>query len=168
MVVHCGSDMSVYIASLSILENQRLIEERHNVKPGDMILTDIGTGFLTKETRAYWFYLFKSRINRIKKSHFWQMIDCGTIKIKYADNKKYRRIQKRYRTLDTRNISVDDIEDEFDKFIDFVTLPCSVAFGPNSEQKIKTIFNRLDELSLEYYEEKGYNMDLKPVIRIMR
>ena len=97
-----------------------MLEERYNVKPGDMILTDIGSGFLTKETRAYWFYLFKQRINRIKKSHFWQMIDCGTIKIKYAESKKYRRIQKRYRTLDTRLIPIDTLGEEFDDFIDFM------------------------------------------------
>ena len=145
-----------------------MIEERYNVKPGDMILTDIGTGFLTKETRAYWFYLFKNRINRIKKSHFWQMIDCGTIKIKYAENKKYRRIQKRYRTLDTRGVGIEELEGEFDNFIHFVTLPCSVAFGPDSEQKIKTVLRKLDELSLDYYEEKGYSTDLKPVLRIMK
>ena len=145
-----------------------MIEERYNVKPGDMILTDIGTGLLTKETRAYWFYLFKNRISRIKKSHFWQMIDCGTIEIKYAENKKYRRIQKRYRTLDTRNIMIDNLEEDLDDFIHFVTLPCSVVFGPNSEYKIKTVIRKLDELSLDYYEEKGYSTDLKPVIRIMK
>jgi hypothetical protein len=145
-----------------------LIEERYNVKPGDMILTDIGTGLLTKETRAYWFYLFKNRISRIKKSHFWQMIDCGTIEIKYAENKKYRRIQKRYRTLDTRDIMIDNLEEDLDDFIHFVTLPCSVVFGPNSECKIKTVIRKLDELSLDYYEEKGYSTDIKPVIRIMK
>ena len=145
-----------------------MIEERYNVKPGDMILTDIGTGLLTKETRAYWFYLFKNRISRIKKSHFWQMIDCGTIEIKYAENKKYRRIQKRYRTLDTRNIMIDNLEEDLDDFIHFVTLPCSVVFGPNSEYKIRTVIRKLDELSLDYYEEKGYSTDLKPVIRIMK
>ena len=145
-----------------------MLEERYNVKPGDMILTDIGSGFLTKETRAYWFYLFKQRINRIKKSHFWQMIDCGTIKIKYAESKKYRRIQKRYRTLDTRLIPIDTLGEEFDDFIDFVTLPCSVAFGPNSRQKLDIIISKLNELSLDYYEEKGYSSDIKPVIRIMK
>ena len=145
-----------------------MIEKRHNVKPGDMILTDIGTGFLTKETRAYWFYLFRNRINRIKKSHFWQMIDCGTIKIKYADGKKYRRVQKRYRTLDTRSISETTLEEDLARFIDFVTLPCSVAFGPGSEQKIKIVITKLNELSLDYYEEKGYSTDLKPVRRIKK
>ena len=145
-----------------------MIEERYNVKPGDMILTDIGSGFLTKETRAYWFYLFKNRINRIKKSHFWQMIDCGTIRIKYASNKKYRRIQKRYRSLDTRGISIEDLEEDLTDFIDFVTFPCSVVFGPKSEKKTEIVIRKLNELSLEFYEEKGYSVELKPVIRIMR
>ena len=167
MVVYCSSDSLVHAASVSILENQGLIEKRYNAKPGDMIVTDIGSGFLTKETRAYWFYLFKNRINRIKKSHFWQMIDCGTIEIKYAE-KKYRRIQKRYRTLDTRKIPLEILEDEFNSFIDFVTLPCSVAFGPDSNTKLEIVITRLDELSLDYYEDKGYSSDLKPMIRIMK
>ena len=77
-----------------LLENKRLIVERHNVKKGDMIVTDIGSGILMRETRAYWFYLFKNRINRIKKSQFWQMVDCGMIKVEYADNKKVQKNPK--------------------------------------------------------------------------
>ena len=165
MVVHCSSDSSVRIAGTTILENQRLIEKRYNAKPGDMIVTDIGSGFLTKETRAYWFYLFKNRISRIKKSHFWQMIDCGTIEIKYAE-KKYRRIQKRYRTLDTRNINLEDLETEFEEFVDFVNFPCSVVFEPESSGKLEMVIRKLEELSLDYHEEKSYTSELKPVIRI--
>jgi hypothetical protein len=130
-------------------------------------MTDLGSGFLTKETRAYWFYLFRNRINRIKKSHFWQMIDCGTIRIKYAETKKYRRVQKRYRTLDTREVLLEDIESELIDFVEFANLPCSLVFGPNSEDKVSAAIRKLDELSLEYYEETGYSTDLKPVIRIM-
>ena len=144
-----------------------MIEKRYNVKPGDMIMTDIGSGFLTKETRAYWFYLFRNRINRIKKSHLWHMIDCGAIRVKYVDSKKYRRIQKRYRTLDTRGIPIADIGEELDEFLSFVNFPCSVAFGPGSDEKVRIVLNKLTELSLDFYEEKGYGTDLKPVIRIM-
>tara|TARA_B100001564_G_scaffold255752_1_gene217692 strand:+ start:204 stop:641 length:438 start_codon:yes stop_codon:yes gene_type:complete len=144
-----------------------LIEKRYNVKPGDMILTDIGSGFLVRETRAYWFYLFKTRMNRIKKAHLWQMIDCGNINIKYAEGKKYRRIQKRFRTLDLRNTPLSDIELRFDEFIDFVNLPCSVVFGRDSLSKVKLVVEKIDELSLEFYEEKSYNSNIAPVIRIV-
>ncbi len=144
-----------------------MIEKRYNVKPGDMILTDIGSGFLVRETRAYWFYLFKTRMNRIKKAHLWQMIDCGNINIKYAEGKKYRRIQKRFRTLDLRNTPLSDIELRFDEFIDFVNLPCSVVFGRDSLSKVKLVVEKIDELSLEFYEEKSYNSNIAPVIRIV-
>ncbi len=144
-----------------------MIEERYNVKPGDMILTDIGAGFLVRETRAYWFYLFKTRMNRIKKTHLWQMIDCGNINIKYAEGKKYRRIQKRFRTLDLRNTPLSDIESRFDEFINFVNLPCSVVFGRDSLSKVKLVVEKIDELSLEFYEEKSYNSNTAPVIRII-
>lgn len=144
-----------------------MIQERFNVKPGDVIVTEIGSGFLTKETRAYWFYLFNNRINKIKKTHFWQMIDCGSLKIQYANNKKYRRLQKRFRTLDLRKIDIENIEEEFEEFIDFVNLPCSVAFGRGAIQKVRLIVNKIHELSLEFYEEKSYNTNLGPVIRII-
>lgn len=144
-----------------------MIEERYNVKPGDMILTDIGTGFLVRETRAYWFYLFKTRMNRIKKTHLWQMIDCGNINIKYAEGKKYRRIQKRFRTLDLRDAPPEDVESRFDEFINFVNLPCSIVFGSDSLSKVKLVVERINELSLEFYEEKTYNSNVSPVIRII-
>ena len=70
--------------------------------------------------------------------------------------------------MDTRKIPADTLGDEFDSFMDFVTLPCSVAFGPDSTAKIEIIIKRLNELSLDYYEEKGYSSDLKPMIRIMK
>ncbi len=154
-------------SGLSVLENERLIEERYNVKPGDMIMTDIGTGILIKETRAYWFYLFRDRVNRIKKAQFWQMIDCGNMRIKYAENKKYRRTQKRYRTLDMRGISTTNIERELDEFLNFVSFPSSVVFGPNSSDKLSAVFKKLNEMDLEYYEEKGFSSELRPVIRIV-
>ena len=141
-----------------------MIKERYNVKPGDMIMTDIGSGFLTKETRAYWFYLFKNRINRIKKSHFWQMVDCGSVKIKYADNKKYRRVQKRYRTLDTRMVLTNNLEKELEDFIGFVTLPCSIVLTLDSQERVQVIVNKLNELSLDYYKERGYSSET--VIRV--
>ena len=78
-------------------------------------MTDIGSGFLTKETSIL-VYLFRNRITRIKKSHLWHMIDCGAIRVKYVDSKKYRRIQKRYRTLDTRGIPIADIGEELMSF----------------------------------------------------
>lgn len=142
-----------------------MIKERYNVKPGDMITTDIGSGFLTKETRAYWFYLFKSRINRIKKSHFWQMVDCGNMKINYADNKKYRRVQKKYRTLDTRMILTRDLESKIDEFMGFVSLPCTIVLTLDSQERVQVIVEKLNNLSLDYYKEKSYSSEA--VIRVM-
>ena len=167
MVVHCSSNCFVCNSGILVLEIQTLIEKRYNVKPGDIIVTDVGSGFLTKETRAYWFYLFNNRINKIKKTHFWQMIDCGNLKIQYADNKKYRRLQKRFRTLDLRRVELENVEDQFQEFIDFVNLPCSVAFGRDALQKVKLVVQKINELSLDFYEEKSYNARLEPVIRIV-
>ena len=144
-----------------------MIVERHNVKKGDMIVTDIGSGILMRETRAYWFYLFKNRMNRIKKSQFWQMVDCGMIKVEYADNKKYRRIQKRYRTLDIRDVSLDDVESELAEFLKFVKHPSSIVFGPNASDKASIVLDCLSRSGLDFYEEKGFSSDLRPVIKIL-
>ena len=60
----------------------------NNVKKGDMILTEIGSAVLVRETRAKWFYLFRSKIIGIRKSEFWEMVDMGKLGISYASNKK--------------------------------------------------------------------------------
>ena len=75
----------------------------NNVKPGDIIITRIGTAVLLRETRAMWYYLYKDRVNGIKKSEFWRLVDIGEIQIKYVDSKKYRRKQKKHRIFDLRN-----------------------------------------------------------------
>ena len=75
----------------------------NNVKPGDIIVTKIGSAVLIRETRAKWFYLFRNRVNSISKSEFWRMVDVGEMEISYVDNKKYRRKQKKHRIFDIRN-----------------------------------------------------------------
>ena len=167
MVVHLCDGLSPHPPGLSVLENQELIEMRYNVKPGDIIVTEIGSAFLTKETRAYWFYLFNNRINKIKKTHFWQMVDCGNLEVQYANSKKYRRFQKRFRTLDLRGTEIENVEDEFEDFMNFVNLPCSVGFGRDGLHKVKLVVQKIYELSLEFYEDKSYNKNLEPVIRIV-
>jgi len=165
--VHLCHPRTGCLSGVPVLENKELIEKRYNVKPGDIIVTEIGSAFLTKETRAYWFYLFNNRINKIKKTHFWQMVDCGNLKVQYANNKKYRRFQKRFRTLDLRGVQIEEVEEKFDEFIGFVNLPCSVGFGRDGQQKVKLVIQKIDELSLEFYEDKSYNKNLEPVIRIV-
>ena len=141
--------------------------KRYNVKPGDMIVTDIGSGIITKETRAYWFYLFKNRINRIKKTHFWQMVDCGTARIEYAENKKYRREQRKYRTLDVRGVDESDLLICLDDFLNFVSMPSSVVFSKNDFIKMNFVKNKLTELGYNHYEDTMYGAESTRVLRIV-
>ena len=103
-----------------------MLDNIYNVKPGDIIKTKIGTALLVKETRAKWFYLFKNRVNSLNKKDFWRMVDTGQIKIFYTD-KKYRRKQKKNRTLDIRNVPSSDLSKSLDFFLDFVDPPCYVV-----------------------------------------
>lgn len=88
----------------------------NNVKPGDIIVTRIGTAVLLRETRATWFYLYKDRVNSIKKSEFWRLVDIGEMEIKYVASKKYRRKQKKHRIFDLRN--GEDHATRLDEFLD--------------------------------------------------
>lgn len=98
-----------------------------NVKPGDMIKTSVGIAILLKQTRAHWFYLFKSRTNSLRKSEFWRMVDLGQMQIIYAKGKKYRRVQKTGRTLDIRGLPVQEISGRVQVFSREVNLPFSIA-----------------------------------------
>lgn len=82
-------------------ESERM-KYANNVKPGDIIVSKIGSAVLLRETRAKWFYLFRDRVNSISKSEFWRMVDIGEMDISYVETKKYRRKQKHYRVFDMR------------------------------------------------------------------
>ena len=56
----------------------------YNVKRGDMIMTDVGSAVLMRQTRAKWFYLFKNKMISVRKSDFWEYVDLGKIKISYV------------------------------------------------------------------------------------
>lgn len=166
-MVYTCSGSTVWTSSIFILEN-KVIKTVHNVKTGDMFTVQgVGSAILTKETRAYWFYLFKDRLNKIKKTHFWQGVDCKQINISYASNKKYRRVQKRYRSLDVRQISRYEIENELENFLDFISFPGFVIVGHNSEDKYQIIRQIIEKRNLSFYEDVEVSREIEPVIRII-
>ena len=165
MVYICSGSV-VCTSGLFVLEN-KVIKTVHNVKTGDMFTVQgVGSAILTKETRAYWFYLFKDRLNKIKKTHFWQGVDCDQINISYANNKKYRRIQKRYRSLDVRQIPEYKIENEIEIFLDFISFPGFVIVGRNSDNKYQIIREVMEKRNLSFYEDVAVSREIEPVIRI--
>jgi len=123
----------------------------NNVKKGDMILTEIGSAVLVRETRAKWFYLFRSKIIGIRKSEFWEMVDMGKLGISYASNKKYRTKQRKHRTLDlTKTHATEDHEGLFLDFLDFAKPPFNIAYNVYSDLDLDFFVDKASKLGLEY------------------
>ena len=76
-----------------------------SLKPGDAIVTAMGVGILSKKTRTYWYYIFKNRVARIRKSQLWEMVDIGSVEIKYGSNNKYRRLKTTNRSLNLSGLT---------------------------------------------------------------
>ena len=151
------------------MENKvRMKKNVYNVKSGDMFtVKGVGSAILTKETRAYWTYLFRDRLNKIKKIHFWQGVDCEEIEISYASNKKYRRLQKRYRSIDVRDVPNAAIEKEINSFLDFISYPCFVILGEQYREKFEHVRRTLEDRELEYFEDLAVSPEIEPVIRVV-
>ena len=98
---------------------------KFSLKPGDAIVTAMGVGILSKKTRTYWYYIFKNRVARIRKSQLWEMVDIGSVEIKYGSNNKYRRLKTTNRSLNLSGL----------------TNKKSVKFYLSKETLSKTIFN---------------------------
>lgn len=134
----------------------------YNVKKGDIILTDIGSAVLIRETRAKWFYLFKNKVIGIRKSEFWEMVDMGKLGISYASNKKYRTKQRKQRTLDlTKTHATEDHEGLFTDFIKFVNPPFNIAYNVYSDLDLDFFIDKANRLGLEYEIDRarfGTNM----------
>ena len=134
----------------------------YNVKKGDMILTDIGSAVLIRETRAKWFYLFKNKVIGIRKSEFWEMVDMGKLGISYASNKKYRTKQRKQRTLDlTKTHATEDHEGLFTDFIKFAKPPFNIAYNVYSDLDLDFFIDKANRLGLEYEIDRarfGTNM----------
>jgi len=97
------------------------IEYINNVKPGDIIITSIGSAVLLRQTRAKWYYLYKERVNSISKSEFWRMVDLGEMKISYSETKKYRRAQKKFRVFDLRKKTF--VTQQIEEFLHVLSYP---------------------------------------------
>jgi len=138
------------------LENETLNHQyRDNIKKGDMIVTEVGSAVIMRETRAKWFYLFRNKIIGVRKSHFWEMVDLGRVKILYASTKKYRTKQRRMRTLDLRGVhSYSEQIEKYEEFESFVKPPFNIAFDNNIGLNANYFINETERLNCEYEMEK--------------
>tara|TARA_B100001248_G_scaffold227063_1_gene185305 strand:- start:343 stop:771 length:429 start_codon:yes stop_codon:yes gene_type:complete len=131
-----------------------VLSNLNNVKKGDVILTEFGSGVLIRETRARWFYLFKGKILSMSKSVFWHSIDMGYMKVSYVESKKYRTKQKRFRTLDLRQKTLEDAEFIFHKFIDFVKTPFNIVLNYEEGLDFHSLTSQLEKYGYAFTWEK--------------
>ena len=138
-----------------------------SLKPGDAIVTRMGIGILTKKTRTYWYYMFKSRVARIRKSQLWDMIDIGSVEIKYGRNNKYRRLKITNRSLNLSGLTNKKSVQFLNKFLDFVELPCKIPIGQN-EERLEFVQETLrDDGYIFFVQDEIPPSPYRPIIRIV-
>ncbi len=138
-----------------------------SLKPGDAIVTTMGIGILTKKTRTYWYYLFKNKVVRIRKSQLWDMIDIGSVEIKYGRNNKYRRLKVTNRSLNLSGLTNKRSVEFLNKFLGFVELPCKVLIGQN-EEKLEFVQETLrGDGYIFFVQDEIPPSPYRPIIRIV-
>ncbi len=127
---------------------------KYNAKVGDVVVTNIGSGLLIRETRQKWFYVTNNRKSSISKEEFWNLVDLGQMKIHYAEDKKYRRLKKSGRILNLTDVKVNKWEEALDEFVGFVSLPFQIAVNDTDLQNLKYDF------LLEKIRDLNYNFSI--------
>tara|TARA_Y100000592_G_scaffold68773_1_gene106890 strand:+ start:9620 stop:10072 length:453 start_codon:yes stop_codon:yes gene_type:complete len=140
---------------------------KYSLKTGDAIITAMGIGILTRKTRTYWYYLFKNKIARVRKSQLWDMIDIGSIEIKYGRNNKYRRLKTTNRSLNLSGLTNRKSEDFLNNFLDFVELPCKILIGQD-EERLEFVQETLrDDGYIFFVQDEIPPSPYRPIIRIV-
>tara|TARA_Y100001938_G_C7987326_1_gene377600 strand:+ start:448 stop:882 length:435 start_codon:yes stop_codon:yes gene_type:complete len=131
---------------------------KYNVKVGDVVVTNIGSGLLIGETRQKWFYVMNNRKSSMSKDEFWNLVDLGQMKIQYAEDKKYRRLKKSGRILNLTDVKVNDWERSLEEFVKFVRLPFQIAVSDEDLQNLKYDFllEKIRDLNYDFSIDGKY------------
>ena len=141
-------------------------QAKKSLKPGDAIVTKMGVGVLTRKTRTFWYYLFKGKIARIHKKQLWDMIDIGSVEVKYGGNNKYRRLKKSDRSLNLVGVTVGRAEEFLNKFLDFAVPPCKIYIGPD-ERRLELVQENLRQKYVFYTQDMCTPSPLRPIVNII-
>ena len=131
---------------------------RYNVKVGDVVVTNIGSGLLIRETRQKWFYVMNNRKSSMSKDEFWNLVDLGQMRIQYAEDKKYRRLKKSGRILNLTDVKVNDWERSLEEFVKFVSLPFQIEVSDEDLQNLKYDFllEKIRDLNYDFSIDGKY------------
>jgi len=127
----------------------------YNFRVGDLVVVQDSTGVLLKQTSKYWYYFYKNQEARISKEKLWGYVDIGKVRI-VMPSLKYRRRQKKMRTLNLHGITHKEVEEVVRSFLNFVELPCQIITGKS--EKMKTIVGDIvTEYGWSYNDKNSYN-----------
>ena len=124
---------------------------RYKLRPGDILYSKLGTAVLTRQTRSYWYYYLKGSIARVNKQSLWNLVDERKLNISYGSNMKYRRKNRKGRTLDLHGVRHAEAEERVRVFLNFVELPCKIITGDS--EKMADIVKKI----VKTYAWKCYN-----------
>ena len=119
-----------------------------NLRPGDGIIGRNKFALLYRQTKKYWFYYMEGKSCRIGKASLWRAIDTisSDLSVHAGSSLKYRRKQRKMRTLDLHGVRHGSADDKIRQFLNFVELPCEIITGDSSKMK------RIVEIIVKEYE----------------
>tara|TARA_B100001094_G_scaffold280966_1_gene292115 strand:+ start:1053 stop:1481 length:429 start_codon:yes stop_codon:yes gene_type:complete len=124
----------------------------YDLRIGDILYSKKEVIFLFKRTRAYWYYNLKGFEARISNTRLWGLIDTGKLSIGYGTDMKYRRKNKKSRTLDLHGVAHSDVPEALSRFLNFVKLPCKVITG-DSEKMIEIVKKTVKKYNWRCYND---------------
>ncbi len=126
------------------------------VTKGDLITTSEQSGIVTKTTQNYIYYLIGQHNTKMRRETLWSAFDTrDDVKIHYG-KLKYRRPQRKMRTLNLHGTKHTDADNEIRKFLNFVELPCKIITG-NSDRMKKFVKQIVLEYDWSFHEESAHN-----------
>ncbi len=128
----------------------------YKIRKGDLITAGTQHGVVTKTTQAYIYYILNSHKAKVHKETLWNAYDTRKdVKIHYG-NTKYRRLQRKMRSLNLHGVKHEKADDEIRKFLNFVELPCKIITG-NSEPMKSFVKGVVSEYEWVCREESAVN-----------
>lgn len=110
----------------------------YKLKSGDLLVTnDHGVAILIKDTRTYWYYIYKEKEARVRKSKLWSYLDqySGKFRVQFGSSMKYRRKKKTGRLLDLHGLAHESADDKIREYLNFVELPTTIITGNSEKMK---------------------------------
>jgi hypothetical protein len=117
----------------------------YKLKSGDLLVTTTnGVAILIKDTRTYWYYIYKEKEARVKKTKLWSYLDQSKFRVRFGSSMKYRRKKKTGRLLDLHGLTHDAAPDKIREYLNFIELPTTIITGKSEKMK-KIVKNIVQE-----------------------